>query len=98
MRHQSAVAVALFAQAFDRAEVDAAVDCHEGHAVGALLLDQVEEHLLVQPVGVAVLAGRLAEGLIERHIAHRQIHGGDHLAPHPVQVTPHGKFHQGVGP
>ena len=71
---------------------------HEGYAVGALAFDQVEEFLRVEPVRVAVFAGRLAEGLVERHVAHRQIHAGDHLTPHPVQVASHGEFHQGVGP
>ena len=73
------------------------MDGHESHAVGALLLDQVEEHLLVELVRIAVAAAGFAKGLVERNIAHRQVDGGDHLAPHPVEVAAHGELHQGVG-
>ncbi len=94
---QAAVAVALLLQPLDGVEVDAAVHGHEGHAVGALLLDQVEEHLLVKLVRVAVLARRLAKRLVKRHVAHRQVDGADHLAAHPVEVAADGQLHQGVG-
>jgi len=95
---QATVAVPLFPQPLDGVEVDAAVHRHEGHAVGALLLDQIEEHLLVQPVRVAVLARCLAERLVEGDVPHRQIHGGNDLAADPVQVAADGELHQGIRP
>jgi riboflavin kinase/FMN adenylyltransferase len=95
--NQAAITVSLFAQALDGVLVDAAVDRHKGNTIGALLLDQVEEQLCIQSVGIAVPAGRLAEGLIKWDVPHRQIDGGNDFTADPVQVAADGKFHQGIG-
>ena len=96
LAHQPAVAVSLLSQPLDGIEVDAAVDRHEGNSVLTLLLDQIEQHLLIKLVRIAVLPSRLAKSLVQRNIPDRDIDSRNHLAPHPVQIAAHGKLHERV--
>ncbi len=73
------------------------MDRHKSHAVGALAFNQLKEQFGIQLVRIAIAARRFAKGLIERHIAHRQVDGGDHFTPHPIQIATDGQLHQGVG-
>ena len=87
----------MFFQPFHGVAIDAAVDGHKRHAVGALAFDQIEEQFFIQTVGVAVSGRGFAEGLVEGHIAHRQVHRRNDLAADQIQIAAHGKFHEGVG-
>ena len=95
---QPAVAIALLFQPFDGVKIDPAMNRHEAHAVVALALDQVKQHLFIQLVRVAVFSGGLAESLIERNITHRQRNRRQHLSPDAIQIAADRQFHQGVGP
>ena len=95
---QAAVAKSLFSQAFDGEPVDAAMDGHEGYAVGQLALDELKEILAVELIGIMIFPRRLGKGLVERHRTHRQAAAGQDLAPHPVEIAAGGELHQRIRP